>query len=175
MDAVSVSNQAGFFKKPNTVTQWDWTMCSVSDIMSVYVCVCVCDPLTSEAHSLIVIQLAHTNPSPFAGPLQSPCHRSSLPPLKQQQPFSCCLASPQARSSPWVQPQARPHNWRSVSVYSPFCPLSPVPLDDQALQPIPREKTSIMVKRLLQLAKQNGTRTGLFSTDQWIASGFIEG
>lgn len=46
MDAVSVSNQAGFFKKPNTVTQWDWTMCSVSDIMSVYVC--VCDPLTSE-------------------------------------------------------------------------------------------------------------------------------
>lgn len=109
-----------------------------------YECVCVCVwPLDQWAHSLIVIQLAHTNPSPFAGPLQSPCHRSSLPPLKQQQPFSCCLASPQARSSPWVQPQARPHNWRSVSVYSPFCPLSPVPLDDQALQPIPREKTSM--------------------------------
>lgn len=119
-------------------------------------CVCVCDPLTSEP---IVIELAHTNPSPFAGPLQSPCHRSSLPLLKQQQPFSCCLASPQARSSQSVQPQARPHNWRSVSVYSPFCPLSPLPLDDQALQPIPRERTSIMVKRLLQLAKQNGTRT----------------
>lgn len=127
----SIPDQAGLLENHNHPA--GVTMRAASRTVSVW-------PFDHGSHSLIVIQQVHSTPSLFLGPLQSPCQRSSLPPPKQQQPLSCYLAFPQARSSQSVQPPTRPHNWLTVFVYSPFCPLCLVPLADLALQPFPRER-----------------------------------
>lgn len=131
---------------------------------------------------------SNTSPSLFAGSLQSLCDRSSLPPPKQQQSLSCCLAFPQAGSSQSVQPPARPHNWWTVSVYSPFCPLCLAPLAVLAPQPIPGERTCIIVNWVLHshafiagrdygwlLAKTDAGKClcHMLSADDWITSWLI--
>lgn len=54
--------------------------------------------------------------------------------------------------------QARPHNWLTVSVYSPFCPLCLVPPADLALQPIPVERTGIIMNLVLHMCAFGSTR-----------------
>lgn len=126
-------------------------------------CECVW-PLYHEAHSLIVTQQAGPTPSlflglykAFANPLPHIIFATTTTTAAATQ-LLFGLSSGQVLSV-GMQPPARPHSWRTVSVYSPFCPLCRVPLADLALQPIPRERTCITVNRLLHLALQKNMRT----------------
>lgn len=101
--------------------------------VTLWACVCVW-PLDQEDYILIVIQQGPTAPLD-----SSQSYRSSSPIQRQQKAFSCCLAFSLGQVL-----IVRPHNCLTVSVYSPFCPLFPVPLADPAVRPIPAEMTCDM-------------------------------
>lgn len=153
-DCTFISDRAGLqgnWIHSTLVTQQDLTICAASHTLSV----CVW-PLDQEDYILIVIQQGPTAPLDSSQP-----YGSSSPIHRQQKALSCCLAFSLGRVL-----TVRPYNCLTVSVYSPFCPLFPVPLADPAVRPIPAEMTCDM-------SELGATSSCIWQSSErlWLASG----